>query len=135
MPNWQGIGGLIRQLGGPEQALSAIMGARGENPGESYINPALQGMSPTELGLADRYASAQTARNSVGLPMALAGITLGAVPYEGAKALEQTFPNFFGGLNRGLGTLVGRPDFGIGQATSPASLDNISAYYQGLFNQ
>lgn len=129
--DWSGIGGLIRQLGGPDQALSMIMDARGENPGAS-VNPLLQGKSPTELAILDRYSNAQQARNQYGLPLAAAGITLGAVPYEAAKGLMQATGAT--GLMSGIGSLFGHPDYGIDQTTSPASFNNVAAYYHGLLD-
>lgn len=129
--DWSGIGGLINQLGGPEQALSQVMDARGENPGAA-INPLLQNKSVPDLALIDRYANAQAARNKYGTPLALAGITLGAVPYEAAKgAMQATGANKLMGA---IGGFFGHPDYGFDQTTSPASWNNVAAYYHGLFN-
>ena len=129
--DWRGIGSLIQQLGGTDQALSAIMDARGENP-NGTVNPLLQNKSISDLALIDRYSNAQAAKQQYGTPLALAGITLGAVPYEAAKGLMQATGT--GKLMSSIGGFFGHPDYGIDQSTSPASMQNIAAYYHGLFD-
>ena len=119
----------------PNQAFSAVMDTRGENPG-GIPHPLLAGKSPEELALYDRYASASQARNNLGLPLAaLGGFPIAA--YEGIKGLSQNVPGM-GWLLPTIGRMTGDPkaaqNYALNQSTSPASFRNVGAYFAGLFD-
>lgn len=122
---------LTRQLGDPNQALSAIMDARGENP-NAVANPLFQGRSPSELALLDRYAGGQQAYQQYG-PASL----LGVIPhagYEAMKGVTQAAPflgNAFNSIGRYFGGGAGAGDFSQNQTSSPASFSNPMAYLRG----
>jgi len=125
---------ITKQLGDPNQALSAIMDARGENPG-GMVNPLLQNRSPEELALLDRYAGGRQAYDQYG-PAAM----LGAIPhagYEALKGVTQNVPalgNAFNSIGRLFGGQGGAGDFSQDQTTSSATPRNPLAYLQGVMS-
>lgn len=132
-PDYFNIGSTLDQIGDPNQAFSAVMDTRGENPGTAP-HPLLAGKSPEELALYDRFASARQAKQELGFPMA----ALGALPiaaYEGIKGIEQNIP-FARGILGKIGRLTGDPkaeqNYAQTSTTSPASLENVFAYLKGL---
>jgi hypothetical protein len=135
-PDYNSISNTLRQISpDPNAAFSAVMDTRGENPG-GIPHPLLQGKSPEELALYDRYGSAQQARQTLGFPMA----AMGALPiaaYEGIKGISQNVPGMSGLLPM-IGRLTGdkkaEQNYAMNSSTSPASFNNVSAYLRGLFD-
>ncbi len=131
-PDYSSIQNTLRQISpDPGAQLSAVMDTRGENP-YGIPNPLLQGKSPEELALYDRYAGGQQAYQQYG-PAAF----LGVVPhlgYEGLKGITQAAPslgNAFNSIGRLFGGSSGAGDFSQTQDTSPASFNNPMAYLRG----
>jgi len=136
-PDYGDISSTLRKISpDPNTAFSAVMDARGENPG-SLSHPLLSGKSPEELALYDRYASAQQARQSQGLPMAFLGGLTGIAPYEAFKGVSQNVPGASGLLGM-MGRLTGDPkaeqNYAMNSSTSPASFSNVASYFRGLFD-
>lgn len=135
-PAFADLAALLEKLGDPDQAFSRVMDARGENPGAGAITESLQGLDPATLALLDRMGSARQARSSIGLPMAALGGLLGIAPYEAFKGLAQAVPSVGQPILRAAGGATGDPkasaNYTLDKTSSPASLQNVLAYFYGL---
>lgn len=135
-PSFADLATLIAGLGDADQAFSKVKDARGENPGASVVDPSLQGLDPATLALLDRMSSARQARASTGLPLAALGGLLGIAPYEALKGAAQAVPAVGGPVLRAAGKLTGDPNadanYAADDTSSPASIQNILAYFYGL---
>jgi hypothetical protein len=136
VPKFSDLADLIARLGDPDQAFSKVKDARGENPGAGSIDPLLQNLDAPVLALLDRMSSAKQAKKAIGLPMAGLGGLLGIAPYEALKGAAQAVPSVGMPIFKAAGAVTGDPNAGanysLDQTSSPASLQNVLAYFYGL---
>jgi hypothetical protein len=120
--SWEKIRDAIAKMGGPGAATPVTTNVR---EGLEAAPEALAGLGQPELAQVDRAAQGGLAKRTLG-KAAYLGLPAAAA-YEGAKAVEQSpFRNF---ATRTLLDLAGGQ---INEKTSPASWDNVAAYYRGM---
>jgi hypothetical protein len=123
----EALAALVAALGGPAGASATVVGQR-EGTGGS---DALAGKSQQELALLDRFSHGAMARDKMGLAAALLGLPL-AAGYEGAKAVAQNPLTRLTPAGVGAEALLRVAGGPLNEKTSPASLENVAAYFGGM---
>lgn len=126
---------IVSRLGGPEQAMSAILAAR---MGEASANPQLRAMTPEQRAQLDRYANFAVMAQNGGNPIVRAANYLGGMGAMAATEAFKAIPGANTGASAAWNTVTGNPggqQFFGGSDVSEPSLANIAAAHWGYVRE